>query len=125
MASALIALPFGIIYGMLLSSWQSIRRLFEVVEENSIVRNKLFSFMTGHWHFQEKCKNVVLYIAIYLIFAGVLLGGIAMGASAAISNIYGQYFVQTIGYLLFGISLGCFIPLALVKCEVINLTGGG
>ena len=60
------------------------------------------------------------FIVVYIIFLGILLGGIALGISSAISNFYGKFIIQTVGYLLSGICLTSFIPLVLVKWDIIH-----
>ena len=75
--------------------------------------------MTGRWTFDGSFMNVLKYIVVYLLFMGVLMGGIAMGLSTVTSNLYGEYIIQTVGYCLFGVSTTSFIPLLLIKCEAV------
>ena len=53
-------------------------------------KNRLVSrlplFLAGHWDYGGKLWNVVKYIAVYLLFGGVFLGGLAMGIAPLIRN---------------------------------------
>ena len=119
-SAALISLCFGIIYGLLLTTLDCFRNKFQESNGENLEINKLHHFLTGNWNFKDNACNVFKFILIYIVFIGVLLGGIGLGISSAIPNFYGEYIVQTIGYLLFGISMTSLIPLILVHFDIIH-----
>ena len=81
-----------------------------------MVGNKFKRFLVGEWSFNDSGLNVLRFVVVYLVFIGVLIGGIGMGLTSAVSNVYGEYLILSLGFGLFGLSMTSFIPLVLVKC---------
>ena len=69
--SSLVSLSFGLIYGLLLSSF------------NEIQRKKMKYYLRGNWSFNEDWKNIMLYLLAYILIGGILLG-VVLGFAANI-----------------------------------------
>jgi len=112
----IVGVPFGIIYGFIISSRR--QELFEVTA-NGITRNELYSFLVGNWNYGSAVK-IFKYLVINVGFILVLLLGFTTLIPMTTDNFYGQFVLNLFGFLVMGISMSSFIPLLLIKWNVID-----
>jgi hypothetical protein len=115
-STTIIAVPFGMIYGLLISG--KIPRVFER-DVHGVRKNHLYSFLVGNWNY-GRFYQIFRYLLINGAFILVLLLGFTILLPLATDNFYGQFFLSLFGYLVMGLSMSCFIPLLLIKWNCLD-----
>lgn len=72
-------------------------------------------YLIGSWNFGDRFINVVKFLLIYILCGGITAGVIGFAIPSAITNFYGKYILQAVGFCLFGMCIIWIIPLLLIK----------
>ena len=116
-AVTIISVSFGIVYGFIIS--HKIRQHFQRTIEGFKV-NQLVYYLVGNWKYGN-IFNIAMYVLLHGLFVGVLLGVFVLALPMATDNFYVKYWLSTLGFLLMGISLSCWIPLLLIRWRIIQI----
>jgi len=115
----IVSVPFGIIYGFLMSCKMSEKFTDENVEEGGRI-NHIYAFLVGNWKYGGMSK-VIKYLVVNVGFIVLFLVGFTVLLPTSTENFYGMMILNIFGYLMMGISLSFFIPLLLINWNAIEL----
>lgn len=76
-------------------------------------------FLVGNWRYGGVVR-VIKYLVVNAVFILVFLVGLKMFLAPVFSNYYARFFTTLLGYLGLGASMTSFIPLVLIKWNILE-----